>query len=101
MKVLILALQFTVRHYLHRYWSGLPRCNMVTGHQKKTLQDAQTRGCFLVPDGHHGSKKENIQWRITLNLIKRLLMFSLHVVQLEGLVVLKIIKTRIRQIYFL
>jgi len=59
---------------------------------RETLQAAQTCGCFLVPVGHHGSINENIQWRITPNLIERLLMFSLNMVQIKCLVVLKIIK---------
>ena len=59
---------------------------------RETLQAAQTCGCFLVPDGHHGSINKNIQWRITPNLIERLLMFSLNMVQIKCLVVLKIIK---------
>jgi len=58
----------------------------------QTLQAAQTCGCFLVPDGHHGSRNRHIQWRITPNLIERLLMFSLNMVQIKCLVVLKIIK---------
>jgi len=65
----------------HGYWPS-----------RETLQDAQTCGCFLVPVGHHGSINENIQWRITPNLIERLLMFSLNMVQIKCLVVLKIIK---------
>ena len=65
----------------HGYWPS-----------RETLQAAHTCGCFLVPDGYHGSRNEHIQWRITPNLIERLLMFSLNMVQIKCLVVLKIIK---------
>ena len=47
---------------------------------------------FLVPDGHHASEKKDIEWRITPNLIERLLMFSLNIIQVQCLVTLKIIK---------
>jgi len=59
---------------------------------QETLQAAQRCGCFLVPAGCHGSVNENIQWRITPNLIERLLMFSLNMVPIKCLVILKMIK---------
>jgi len=65
----------------HGYWPS-----------KKTLQAAQRCGCFLVPDGHHGSVNQDIEWRITPNLIERLLMFSLNMVPIKCLVVLKMLK---------
>jgi len=48
--------------------------------------------CFLVPDGYHGSPTEQLEWRITPNLIERLLMFSLSMVPIKCLVVLKMLK---------
>jgi len=65
----------------HGYWPSL-----------QTLQAAQRCGCFLVPDGHHGSVNQEIEWRITPNLIERLLMFSLNMIQIKCLVVLKMLK---------
>jgi len=65
----------------HGYWPS---------HQ--TLQAAKRCGCFLVPDGHHGSVNQEIEWRITPNLIERLLMFSLNMVPIKCLVVLKMLK---------
>jgi len=59
---------------------------------QETLQAARKCGCFLVPDGCHGSPNEQIEWRITPNLIERLLMFSLNMVPIKCLVVLKIMK---------
>jgi len=58
---------------------------------KVTLQAARTCPLFIVPDGHHGSINEAIQWRITPNLIERLLMFSLNMVQIKCLAVLKML----------
>jgi len=57
-----------------------------------TLQAARMCGCFLVPAGCHGSVNEEIEWRITPNLIERLLMFSLNIVPIKCLVVIKIMK---------
>jgi len=48
--------------------------------------------CFLVPDGYRGSPTEDIEWRLTPNLIERHLMFSLNDVQKKCLVVLKMLK---------
>jgi len=59
---------------------------------QETLQAARMCGCFLVPVGHHGSVNESIEWRITPNLIERLLMFSLNMVPIKCLVVLKMLK---------
>jgi len=61
---------------------------------EETLQAAQMCGCFLVPVGHHGSMNESIEWRITPNLIERLLMLSLNMVPLKCLVVLKMLKNQ-------
>jgi len=65
----------------HGYWPS-----------QETLQAAQRCGCFLVPDGYHGSVNQDIEWRITPNLIERLLMFSLNMVPIKCLVVLKMLK---------
>jgi len=59
---------------------------------QETLQTARMCGCFLVPVGYHGSLNESIEWRITPNLIERLLMFSLKMVPIKCLVVLKMLK---------
>jgi len=61
---------------------------------QETLQAARMCGCFLVPVGHHGSVNESIEWRITPNLIERLLMLSLNMVPLKCLVVLKMLKNQ-------
>jgi len=59
---------------------------------QETLQAARMCPCFLVPDGYNGSPTEQIEWRITPNLIERLLMFSLSMVPIKCLVVLKMLK---------
>jgi len=59
---------------------------------QETLQAAQMCPCFLVPDGKHGSPTEQLEWRITPNLIERLLMFSLNMVAIKCLVILKMLK---------
>jgi len=59
---------------------------------QETFEAAKKCPVFLVPDGYHGSVNKNIEWRITPNLIERLLMFSLNLLQIKCLVVLKIIK---------
>jgi len=65
----------------HGYWPS-----------QETLQAARLCGCFLVADGHHGSMNQDIEWRITPNLIERLLMFSLNMVPIKCLVILKMLK---------
>jgi len=59
---------------------------------QETLQAARMCGCFLVPVGCHGSVNESIEWRVTPNLIERLLMFSLNMVSIKCLVILKMMK---------
>jgi len=58
----------------------------------ETLQAARMCPCFLVPVGYNGSPTEQLEWRITPNLIERLLMFSLNMVSIKCLVVLKMLK---------
>ena len=65
----------------HGYWPS-----------RETLEAARRCGCFLVPVGYPGSPYEDIEWRITPNLIERLLMFSLKMVPIKCLVVLKMLK---------
>jgi len=59
---------------------------------QETLQAARMCPCFLIPDGYKGSPTEQIEWRITPNLIERLLMFSLNMVAIKCLVILKMLK---------
>jgi len=65
----------------HGYWPS-----------HETLQAARMCPCFMVPDGYHGSPTEQLEWRITPNLIERLLMFSLNMVAIKCLVILKMLK---------
>jgi len=59
---------------------------------QEIIQAARQCVCFLVPDGYHRSEKKDIEWRITPNSIERKLMFSLNNVQIQCLVILKMIK---------
>jgi len=59
---------------------------------QETFEAAKKCAVFLVPDGYLDSVNKDIEWRITPNLIERLLMFSLNILQIKCLVVLKSIK---------
>jgi len=48
--------------------------------------------CYLVPDGHHASANKDLEWRITPNLIERILMFSTNMVHRKCLIVMKMLK---------
>ncbi|XP_052820464.1 uncharacterized protein LOC128246312 [Mya arenaria] len=71
-------------------WFDRPR----PGHWPSAYLFRQARqcGCFLVPDGHPDSFSEHLEWRMTPNLVERLLMFSLNIIQLKCYVLLKMIK---------
>ncbi|KAH3721500.1 hypothetical protein DPMN_064428 [Dreissena polymorpha] len=59
---------------------------------RELLKEAKYCTWFLVPVGHPSSGNDNIQWRLSANLIERKLMFSLNITQLKCYVLLKIIK---------
>ena len=52
-------------------------------------------GFFLVPVGHSKSRERALEWRISLSLQERLLMFNLSLVQLKCYVLLKLTKKAI------
>ena len=60
---------------------------------KEMLKEAEQLECFVVPRGCPGHENQIVQWMISPNLIERMLMFSLNIVQLKTYVVLKLIKT--------
>ena len=60
---------------------------------EEMLKEAEQLECFVVPRGYPGHENQIVQWMISPNLIERMLMFSLNIVQLKTYVVLKLIKT--------
>ena len=60
---------------------------------EEMLKEAEQLECFVVPRGYPGHENQTVQWMISPNLIERMLMFSLNIVQLKTYVVLKLIKT--------
>ncbi|KAH3718779.1 uncharacterized protein LOC127854795 [Dreissena polymorpha] len=61
----------------------------------KMLEAARMCPCFLVPSGHPGSDTRYVEWRLSPNLIERLLVYSLNITHLKCYIVLKIIKKAI------
>ncbi|XP_052282341.1 uncharacterized protein LOC127879509 isoform X2 [Dreissena polymorpha] len=59
---------------------------------KNLLEAARVTACFLVPVGHADSNYKRDEWRLSANLIERMLMFSLNITQIKCYVVLKMIK---------
>ena len=60
---------------------------------EEMLKEAEQLECFVVPRGYPGHENQIVQWMISPNLIERMLMFSLNIVQLKTYVVLKLIKS--------
>lgn len=58
------------------------------------MDQMRTVWFFLVPVGHPQSRESDKEWRISLSLQKRLLMFSLNPTHFKCYVVLKMIKKR-------
>ncbi|KAH3769933.1 uncharacterized protein LOC127844359 [Dreissena polymorpha] len=56
------------------------------------LDAAQVAPCFLVPAGHPDSDYTREEWRLSPNLIERMLMFSFNMTHLKCYIVLKLIK---------
>jgi len=58
---------------------------------QRLLEQATEREVFLVPVGHKLSPTELLEWRISVSLAERYLMFSLTVVHIKCYVVLKML----------
>ena len=56
------------------------------------IQHMKTLGFFLVSVGHPESNEKDIEWRISLSLQERFLMFSLNPTQFKCYVLLKLVK---------
>ncbi|XP_052260152.1 uncharacterized protein LOC127864530 isoform X2 [Dreissena polymorpha] len=58
----------------------------------KLLEAARRSPSFLVPAGHPDSDYKREEWRLSPNLIERMLMFSFNMTQIKCYISLKIIK---------
>ena len=56
------------------------------------LEAARVAPSFLVPAGHPDSDYKREEWRLSPNLIERMLMFSFNMTQIKCYIVLKLIK---------
>ncbi|KAH3775992.1 uncharacterized protein LOC127844946 [Dreissena polymorpha] len=61
------------------------------------IEAARVASCFLVPAGHPDSDYKHEEWRLSPNLIERMLIFSFNITQIKCYIVLKLIKN----LYFL
>ncbi|KAH3750038.1 uncharacterized protein LOC127848421 [Dreissena polymorpha] len=56
------------------------------------LEAARVAPCFLVPAGHPDSDYKREEWRLSPNLIERMLMFSFNMTQIKCYILFKLIK---------
>ena len=59
------------------------------------IDEAKSLGFFVVPVGHPNSSERDKEWRISLSLQERLLMFHLNPTQHKCFILLKLIKNEI------
>ena len=59
------------------------------------IDEVKALGFFVVPVGHPNSSERNKEWRISLSLQERLLMFHLNPTQHKCFILLKLIKNEI------
>ncbi|KAH3754196.1 uncharacterized protein LOC127848736 [Dreissena polymorpha] len=73
-----------------QHW--IDRCNSKHWPPAQLLDAARAAPCFLVPAGHQDSDYKREEWRLSPNLIERMLMFSFNMTQIKCCILLKIIK---------
>ncbi|KAH3783702.1 uncharacterized protein LOC127843090 [Dreissena polymorpha] len=73
-----------------QHW--IDRCRGRHWPPAKLLEAAQRSPSFLVPAGHPDSDYKREEWRLSPNLIERMLMFSFNMTQIKCYISLKIIK---------
>ncbi|KAH3795071.1 hypothetical protein DPMN_148617 [Dreissena polymorpha] len=56
------------------------------------LDAARIAPCFLVPAGHPDSDYKREEWRLSPNLIERMMMFSFNMTQIKCYIILKVFK---------
>ncbi|XP_052236448.1 uncharacterized protein LOC127848187 [Dreissena polymorpha] len=73
-----------------QHW--IERCRGRHWPPAQLLEAAWVAPSFLVPVGHHDSDFKREEWRLSPNLIERMLMFSFNMIQIKCFIVLKLIK---------
>ncbi|KAH3748700.1 hypothetical protein DPMN_183150 [Dreissena polymorpha] len=73
-----------------QHW--IERCRGRHWPPAQLLEAARVAPSFLVPAGHHDSDYKREEWRLSPNLIERMLMFSFNMIQIKCYIVLKLIK---------
>ncbi|KAH3730480.1 hypothetical protein DPMN_056469 [Dreissena polymorpha] len=72
-----------------QHW--IDRCSGRHWPSVQLLEAARAAPCFLVPAGHPDSNYKREEWRLSPNLIERMLMFSFNMTQIKCYIVLKLI----------
>ncbi|XP_052238619.1 uncharacterized protein LOC127849909 [Dreissena polymorpha] len=83
---------FHVRKPLHEILHWIDRCKYRHWPPVLLLEAASVAPCFLVPSGHPDSDYKREEWRLSPNLIERMLIFSFNMTQIKCYNVLKLIK---------
>ncbi|KAH3740660.1 hypothetical protein DPMN_047370 [Dreissena polymorpha] len=83
---------FHVRKPLPEIQHWIDRCRGKHWPPVQLLEAARIAPCFLVPAGHPDSDYKREEWRLSPNLIERMLMFSFNMTQIKCYIVLKLIK---------
>ncbi|KAH3740579.1 uncharacterized protein LOC127850667 isoform X4 [Dreissena polymorpha] len=81
-----------VRKPLPEIQHWIDRCRGKHWPPVQLLEAARIAPCFLVPAGHPDSDFKSEEWRLSPNLIERMLMFSFNMTQLKCYIILKQIK---------
>ncbi|KAH3690804.1 hypothetical protein DPMN_191660 [Dreissena polymorpha] len=83
---------FHVRKPLPEIQHWIDRCRGKHWPTVQLLEAARIAPCFLVPAGHPDSDYKREEWRLSPNLIERMLIFSFNMTQIKCYIVLKLIK---------
>ncbi|KAH3740539.1 hypothetical protein DPMN_047245 [Dreissena polymorpha] len=81
-----------VRKPLPEIQHWIDRCRGKHWPPVQLLEAARIAPCFLVPAGHPDSDYKREEWRLSPNLIERMLTFSFNMTQIKCYIVLKLIK---------
>ncbi|KAH3750085.1 uncharacterized protein LOC127848803 [Dreissena polymorpha] len=77
---------------LHEIQHWIDRCRGRPWPSVQLLEAARVAPCFLVPAGHPDSDYKREEWRLSPNLIERMLMFSFNITQIKCYILFKLIK---------
>ncbi|KAH3896923.1 uncharacterized protein LOC127864490 [Dreissena polymorpha] len=83
---------FHVRKPLPEIQHWIDRCKGKHWPPVQLLEAARIAPCFLVPAGHPDSDYKREEWRLSPDLIERMLTFSFNMTQIKCYIVLKLIK---------